>query len=1358
MTHTEPDVGQYLMFVQAVLNEPVPDQSPAGREADLRDAVRHAEELIATFGDHDVSEARFYAAWAWNDLFHLTGDPTHLDREIEHLRAMPPTADATELLVDALSARQEARGDNLDDIEEALRLQRTLVAGGTDPEARMTLGLLVAQRFRTSPPDDPDRMDRLAEAMALLTDAEHTVPPDDPDRPRLAAALGHLHVMRHLISDTRAPGDLDHGIDLLRGVAEYYADGADRLAVALDIRHSEHERPADRDEAIAVLERLCAAVPDYLDDCAADLGMLYMAKLEEEPTQETFERTVDCLEHALRQRVPDAEYLHVFLIEAYLLRWGRVPADELERLRALCAELAGTEPFWSDMLLSIDVEQAVAAGDSERIHACAMRTADVLFGPYREDKDAGCFAGLLAALLASLHGAGLPWPDWSPFTLWAKGSVEHATALLGWLRDHRRAVPAGGQDHALFVAGIALLTAHLAVPLEEAIAELDGALDAVPADHPAVAALGYERGRRSAPPGVADPHAHTERSLALLSDSAARFPADDLARARCLGSLGIGLFSAYIQGFARRDEIEHAEELISGALGETGHAPEFRARLLMSFGLARGLRWLVDPAAGDMREGFALHEQALAILPDDHPLCLDVRYSVSLLLIARSHFTRNLDDAATAEAHLRAISTRLEDGAGTEFATAAEVTSMLRLARLARITHGDTVTEEETAELDEIVDELAANPNPDAADDGVLAFAQFFQAHRRGDPHGAMRVMSRLGDTATAYPEGMPLVDTVRSIGTFADAGKAALTGDRQAFEDHVAGLAARAGTLDVPEERARLLFMAGGMWSVAHTRWREPHLLDRAIALFEDCREHAGATAEPYGLYAAEQLSTLYWQRRDPGDAELALDRGFTALREHARQVLLHEEVAHGASKAGTMADTAHALAHRCVAAGRLELAVAAVENGRGLAMHAATSDVGAVLRELGHDAVALEWERQREDRPEIPNDLRHRVLALLAGTEEERRLLSAPSPVDIAGALREVGADALVYLVPAAGDEAGRALFVASDGRLGEVPLPMLTLVEVDRYLDAYRLATVRGGDAVERWRAELGELVRWAWPAVVGPVLAALGGEVPHVVLVPCGALGVVPWHAACDDSTGRSRFAVELATFSCVASARQLCDVATRPRREPAEAPVVVADPTGDLYGSTREARYLYQHCYPGGEYHGVLPDGVPRDGVGSPEDVLAVLPYASLLHLACHAVTGAKPAESYVELTDRLTVTRVLRSRLSGGLVVLAACASDLTDREHDEALTLATAFLAAGAGSVVGTRWAVDDQRAAVLMCLFHRYLTVDGMSPAQALRAAQLWALDRDRELPADIAAVVGSTRPEIPLTAWAAFSHQGR
>jgi hypothetical protein len=452
---------------------------------------------------------------------------------------------------------------------------------------------------------------------------------------------------------------------------------------------------------------------------------------------------------------------------------------------------------------------------------------------------------------------------------------------------------------------------------------------------------------------------------------------------------------------------------------------------------------------------------------------------------------------------------------------------------------------------------------------------------------------------------------------------------------------------------------------------------------------------------------------------------------------------------------------------------------------MHTATSGdlVGAFLRELGHDDLALEWVHslRADDRGRVSEDLRYRVLAVLAGTDAEQRLLSPPTSADIARALRETGADALAYLVPMAGHEPGRALVIDATGEIRVLVLPHLVTTAgspVERYLTAHRLATTTYGAeqaaAVTRWRAELDELLWWAWPSVVGPVLTDVAdtdpGGTPRLVLVPCGPLGVVPWHAARTPEGGRARYAVERATFSYAASARQLCDAAARPVRDLGEDVTVVADPEEDLFGGTKEARYLHRFLYPDADYYGLLPAEIPESGEGSPEDILALLPTrtsdgASLLHLACHAWTGPTPAESYLRLAEgaRLTVAEILRHTRGrakdapGGLVLLSACGSDLADRDHDEALTVSSALLAGGAAAVVGTRWQVGDLPSSLLMCLFHQYVVVDGMSPAEALRAAQLWALDPDSVLPPDIASVFG-TVAEIPLTTWAAFSHQGR
>lgn len=1412
-----------LALIVEILERPTPDQTPLARARDLREALRQVDVVLTSCSPHeDVwAEARYHAAWAHDELLVLTGDLAHLDAQIDHLRALVRSAFCSPAVIDplvaALSARQDVRADgSLVDVDAAIALQRELLVVADEPrEAGIVLGLLVAQRFRASPADDPDQLRDLTEAMALLTDAEHDLRQDDPARAEVVHALGHLHVMSHLAprstADTEDDRDLDRGIALLREVAEFDTSAADRLAFALDQRHEEHGRAADRDEAIAILERLCADpdLPGYADERAAELGELYAARSHDDRSTETFRKAVTCLERALAQRLPHREFVPATLISVYLRFRGELSEHDWDRLRALCAELAASDdpvvrdPLWTDILLATDAERAVRHDDPSLCRATIARLTDAVLGPYDPEQDRGVLFAILATLVAHRHGAEWPWPDWSPLTMVAE-PPHREVELLDWLRCHQQDVPAEAPDHLLFVTAVALFASRLRDArtqglddqdrlFDEVIAELEHAIAVLPHTDRLVPLVELELGRvHLVASASGSGTGNLDRAVELLAAAASGFPRNDPAHARCLGGLGSALFVAYTKGLLEQSRLHQADHLISAALDDEDLEPDLRATLLAALGQTRGLGWLTDQTTGDMRAGIALHEQALSLLPDDDPTTVDVRASLSLLLAARSLLTRNLDDLRAAEQQLETIQPLVARRKSSDWTTSASVGAMLRALRLARLFDRAELTRSELDGLDDLVDAVASNQDRDHADDAFLMAGRVIQAKHRNDTTELASALAAIAGADLQLPEHMPFRNTVSSVKSLATAGQALLAGDRGGFEDEIRLVAARADAAGTSRaERARLLVMQAGMWLFADTHAPEPAALDRSIALLDAAYE-AAAPPEPLAVFAAEQLSDTLWRRRGPGDAERSVECGFIALREHARQVLLHEDVAHGAQKAAAIADRAHVLAHRSLAIGRPDLAIAAIESGRGLAMHAATSDtqVGELLREAGHELVALEWERSFLARPggvepaAPPAELRRRVVDLLAGTPAERRLLSPPAPEEIAGALRTTGADVLVYLVPGAGGFGGLALHVTADARVGAIPLPLLeagTNGVVDRYVVALREATgarrAEEQDAVRRWRAELDAVVAWAWRAVMDPVLTELGERPdPHVVLVPCGVLGVVPWHAARDAE--QARFALQRAVLSYAASARQLCDVAPRRPRHPAEDAVIVTDPTGDLRGSRQETRYLYRHCYPDGLYLGRVPAGVPEDGPATPEDVLAQLPDArsavrpdgrpdgaSMLHLACHAASGAGPTESHVRLDGApLSVARLLRhtrataSDAPGALVVLAACQSDLAGHQHDEALTLATAFLAAGAASVVGTRWAVDDRRSAVLMCLFHRYLVVDRLPPAHALRAAQLWALDPDRVLPADVAAVLDDARVDMPLSTWAAFTHQGR
>ncbi|MCX4758958.1 CHAT domain-containing protein [Kitasatospora purpeofusca] len=454
------------------------------------------------------------------------------------------------------------------------------------------------------------------------------------------------------------------------------------------------------------------------------------------------------------------------------------------------------------------------------------------------------------------------------------------------------------------------------------------------------------------------------------------------------------------------------------------------------------------------------------------------------------------------------------------------------------------------------------------------------------------------------------------------------------------------------------------------------------------------------------------------------------------------------------------------------------------------------------------------------MPDDLRRRALTALAASPAGTALVSAPPVEEIARSLRAADADALVYLLPPANGRSGQALLITAgeDGAaVDQLPLTLVSSSALD-LLHAYRRAHRERQATLDdlpprhperiaarrRWQGTLRELCDWAGTAVMRPLLrhpalrAAAAhrapGAPPRLVLVPFGALGGVPWHAGLLSSGlrdgGRPVRAVERAVVSYAASARQFCEGVRRPRLPLAERPVIVGDPTRDLMFAEVEAEYLHADHYPHGTLLGYVEDA---EGAGTPAEVLAALPApgragASVLHLACHALpSGSSPLDAYLALAPdpgtgdgdgdrdrdgdrhgdghgRLPVGDILRQALGrppgspGGLVVLDACVSDHTGEDLDEALTLSSAFLAAGATGTVGSRWEVSDEMVCVLMYVFHGRLAA-GDPPAEALRRAQLWALDPDRRLPPDAPPELHSLARRAPdaLEVWAAFSYQG-
>ncbi|TVZ97681.1 CHAT domain-containing protein [Streptomyces sp. BK340] len=556
-------------------------------------------------------------------------------------------------------------------------------------------------------------------------------------------------------------------------------------------------------------------------------------------------------------------------------------------------------------------------------------------------------------------------------------------------------------------------------------------------------------------------------------------------------------------------------------------------------------------------------------------------------------------------------------------------------------------------------------------------------------------------------------------------------------------------------------------------------------------------------------------------------------ALAELAADVLLQLGADHGLSAALNGALLTRRLAFVDFRLGRAADAVTDLEMGRALVLQAATAarSIPELLDDAGQSALARQWRAQvptdplrsrtsdappsSADGPPIPGALRRRALSVLGvhpGAGEgsgTRQLVGAADVAQLTDGLAATGTDALVYLVPGAplsnGPWLGHALILRPGAAPFILPLPQMKAPgspPLERYLDAAaeRSRALADPDLHAswqaawdgHWQAALGDLCDWAWKAAMGPVLAAvrplsaaLGpyARLPRIVLVPCGPLGVVPWHAARIRGLGEHghRYACQEAVLSYAPSGTHFLASAARRRMPPgAGRQVLVADPELTLPWAEVETAALRAGCYPDALRYGeFVTTDEPPDAAGTPEELLAVLPGgaapASVVHLSCHAVAAPRPTDSALWLAGppgagedagRLTVAGILdgaygrRPDTAGPLVVLSACETDLSTRHHDEALTLATALVTGGAADVVGSRWAVRDSATAVMMAVFHHHLTAGGLAPPDALRAAQLWMLNPHRRVPQTLDGLLRreATRPDLHrLHHWAAFTHQG-
>lgn len=248
------------------------------------------------------------------------------------------------------------------------------------------------------------------------------------------------------------------------------------------------------------------------------------------------------------------------------------------------------------------------------------------------------------------------------------------------------------------------------------------------------------------------------------------------------------------------------------------------------------------------------------------------------------------------------------------------------------------------------------------------------------------------------------------------------------------------------------------------------------------------------------------------------------------------------------------------------------------------------------------------------------------------------------------------------------------------------------------------------------------------LIRPLRPRLGRPGTPLVIVADGELAGLPFAALRDRE--RRRYLVEDHPVRFASSLRDPTAVARRRGGLPV---TLMADPAFDRRGFPELERL------PGAaaevEAIGRLYADARRLGGADAyaEAIVASLRRGGVAHFAGHAVfDDARPEQSFLvtaaergEVSARITAAEIEQMDLRQlRLVVLSACQTARAQAGRSGGFAgLAGAFLAAGAGGVVGSLWRVDDESTRTLMEQFHAAYRESG-DAAGALRQAQLQML----------------------------------
>lgn len=546
------------------------------------------------------------------------------------------------------------------------------------------------------------------------------------------------------------------------------------------------------------------------------------------------------------------------------------------------------------------------------------------------------------------------------------------------------------------------------------------------------------------------------------------------------------------------------------------------------------------------------------------------------------------------------------------------------------------------------------------------------------------KILANLADYPTSLRRHVALLDAAKSA---VDMGSV------------LAGLAIQQEALRAAEEGGDPVRRAEALWGRARIlarlgRWKESR---------EDLQEATrNALHAPAGSPREKLFADLHWAEGDTlwrSQPEVGLQSLDEAIRSYADQKVTLN------------------LAHASFSRARLHLHFGRVPN--------AEADLEEALLSLEGLSTLLEEDDLRTSYSESIQDIYDALILLrwqggtrpldaLAALERARNLAAVPgSSWERLRKESQQGFAVLQYAVL----KDRLLIWVIGDGRIRSLERPV-GQAEVEKLVEAFR-EEIQGSVRPER----LEELSSALYDLLIPFSLKAETA----LYFIPDKALNLVPFSALFNQRT--NRFLIEDHTISLAPSLSGL----RRPQgaSDPPSSALLVADPVIDrslfpALGSLRGARAELKAVQP------LFPSSVLLEREEATKArILDELERAEVFVFAGHAISHAsRPSRSHLVVAPTpeagglgLLLAEDLAGRSFDRLrvVVLSACSSAGPRSSRSSGITgLARPFLQAGAKSVVGSLWTIEDGSTRKFFGGFYRDL-VRGGPAAEALRQAQL-------------------------------------